>query len=476
MGYKTVIGLEIHVELMTKTKIFCDCTNEFGGEANTHCCPICLGMPGTIPHLSKESLEYAIKAGLSLHSSINQKTKMDRKNYFYSDLVKGYQVSQDELPICEGGYVSIETQDGKKDVHLIRIHIEEDTGKSVHTETGDTLLDYNRAGVPLIEIVSEPEMNSGEEAKLFLEGLRATLKYIEVSDCKMEEGSLRCDVNINIVDKKTGKRTTITEVKNLNSFSSAVKAIEYEEKRHIELLEKGEDTQKETRRWDEVENKTIIMRQKGGTEDYRFAVDGDILPIEVSDEWIEAIKSSMPELPHDKRDRFIKEYNLSPYDAEVLTSSKEVSIFFEETLQYIDDIKLVSNWIMGDVLRRLNEEDASVADLKFTSKDLADLLNIVKSGKINNNTGKKVLRDMFETGKKPETIVKEKGLIQISDEGELENIVEEILDKNEQSIIDFKNGKDRAVGFLVGQIMKATRGKANPQIVNKILVEKLNKR
>ncbi|OLS03126.1 Asp-tRNA(Asn)/Glu-tRNA(Gln) amidotransferase subunit GatB [Tissierella creatinophila] len=476
MEYKTVIGLEIHVELMTKTKIFCDCTNEFGGEANTHCCPICLGMPGAIPHLSKESLEYAIKAGLSLHSSINQKTKMDRKNYFYSDLVKGYQVSQDELPICEGGYVSIETQEGKKDVHLIRIHIEEDTGKSVHTETGDTLLDYNRAGVPLIEIVSEPEMNSGEEAKLFLEGLRATLKYIEVSDCKMEEGSLRCDVNINIVDEKTGKRTTITEVKNLNSFSSAVKAIEYEEKRHIELLEKGEDTQKETRRWDEVENKTIIMRQKGGTEDYRFAVDGDILPIEVSDEWIEAIKSSMPELPHDKRDRFIKEYKLSPYDAEVLTSSKEVSIFFEETLQYIDDIKLVSNWIMGDVLRRLNEEDASVADLKFTSKDLADLLNIVKSGKINNNTGKKVLRDMFETGKKPETIVKEKGLIQISDEGELENIVEEILDKNEQSIIDFKNGKDRAVGFLVGQIMKATRGKANPQIVNKILVEKLNKR
>lgn len=476
MGYKTIIGLEIHVELMTKTKIFCDCANEFGGEANTHCCPICLGMPGAIPHLSKESLEYAIKAGLSLHSSINQKTKMDRKNYFYSDLVKGYQVSQDELPICEGGYVSIETEKGKKDVHLIRIHIEEDTGKSVHTETGDTLLDYNRAGVPLIEIVSEPEMSSGEEAKLFLEGLRATLKYIEVSDCKMEEGSLRCDVNINIVDEETGKKTTITEVKNLNSFSSAVKAIEYEEKRHIELLEKGEDTQKETRRWDEVGNETIVMRQKGGTADYRFAVDGDILPIEVSDEWIEEIESSMPELPHDKRDRFIAEYDLSSYDAEVLTGSKDVSIFFEETLKHIDDTKLVSNWIMGDVLRRLNEEDASIVDLKFTSKDLADLLDIVKSGKINNNTGKKVLRDMFETGKKPDEIVKEKGLIQISDEGELETMVEEILDKNEQSIEDFKNGKDRAVGFLVGQIMKATRGKANPQIVNKILIEKLNER
>lgn len=476
MTYKTIIGLEIHVELSTKTKIFCDCTNEFGGEANTHCCPICLGMPGAIPHLSKEALEYAIKAGLSLHSSINQKTKMDRKNYFYSDLVKGYQVSQDELPICEGGYISIEGQDGKKDVHLTRIHIEEDTGKSVHTETGDTLLDYNRAGVPLIEIVSEPEMNSGEEARLFLEGLRATLKYIEVSDCKMEEGSLRCDVNINVVDRETGKKTNISEVKNLNSFSSAVKSIEYEEKRHIELLKKGENTDKDTRRWDEVENKTIVMRQKAGTADYRFAVDGDILPIEVSDEWIEEIRASMPELPHHKRDRFIKEYDLSSYDAEVLTGSKDVSIFFEETLKNIDDTKLVSNWIMGDVLRRLNEEDASISDLKFTSKDLADLLKIVKAGKINNNTGKKVLRDMFETGKKPEEIVKEKGLIQISDEGELENMVEEVLDKNQQSIEDYKNGKDRAVGFLVGQIMKATRGKANPQMVNKILLEKLNKR
>ena len=476
MGYKTIIGLEIHVELSTKTKIFCDCTNEFGGEANTHCCPICLGMPGAMPILSKESLEYAIRAGLSLHSDINQKTKMDRKNYFYSDLTKGYQVSQDELPICEGGYVSIETKEGKKDVHLIRIHIEEDTGKSVHTETGDTLLDYNRAGVPLIEIVSEPEMYSAEEARLFLEALRATLKYIEVSDVKMEEGSLRCDVNINIVDEETGKKTTITEVKNLNSFTSAVKSIEYEEKRHIELLEKGEDTQKETRRWDEVENKTILMRVKGGTADYRFAVDGDILPIEVSDEWIQEIKAAMPELPHDKRDRFVKEYDLSLYDAEVLTGSKDISIFFEEMLKYIDDAKLVSNWITGDVLRRLNEEDLDIKDLKFTAKDLADLIEIVKSGKINNNTGKKVLREMFETGKNAETIVKEKGLIQISDEGELETIIDEILDKNKQSIEDFKNGKDRAVGFLVGQIMKATRGKANPQIVNKMLVEKLNKR
>ncbi len=476
MRYKTIIGLEIHVELSTDTKIFCDCINEFGGDANTHCCPICLGMPGAIPRLSKEALEYAIKAGLSLHSSINKKTKMDRKNYFYSDLVKGYQVSQDDIPLCEGGYISIESEATRKDIHLIRIHIEEDTGKSIHTESGDTLLDYNRAGVPLIEIVSRPEMNSSEEAKLFLEGLRATLKYIEVSDCKMEEGSLRCDVNINVIDKETGNKTNISEIKNLNSFSSAVRAIEYEETRHIDLLTKGENTDKDTRRWDELENKTIVMRQKGGVADYRFAVDGDILPIEIDDEWIEKIRASMPELPHDKKDRFISEYDLSSYDAGVLTSSKDISIFFEDTLKYIDDTKLVSNWIMGDVLRRLNEEDASISDLKFTSKDLADLLNIVKSGKINNNTGKKVLRDMFETGQKPNNIVKEKGLIQISDESELENMVDDILNKNEQSIIDYKNGKDRAVGFLVGQVMKETRGKANPQIVNKILIEKLKKR
>ncbi len=476
MRYKTIIGLEIHVELSTETKIFCDCTNEFGGEANTHCCPICLGLPGAMPHLSKEALEYAIKAGISMHSSINQKTKMDRKNYFYSDLVKGYQVSQDDLPVCVGGYISIENEEGKKDINLIRIHLEEDTGKSIHTETGDTLLDYNRAGVPLIEIVSEPEINSAEEARLFLENLRDTLKYIEVSDVKMEEGSLRCDVNINIVDEESGEKTTVSEIKNLNSFSAAVRSIQYEEKRHIELLEKGQDTLKETRRWDEVENKTVSMREKGDAEDYRFAIDGDILPIEISDEWIEEIKESMPELPGEKRERFIKEYDLSSYDAEVLTSSKDISIFFEETLKYMEDPKLVSNWIMGDVLRRLNEEDGSIESLKFTAKDLGELLDIVKSGKINNNTGKKVLRDMFETGKKPGKIVEEKGLIQISDEGELESMIEEVLDKNQQSITDYKNGKDRAVGFLVGQIMKASRGKANPQLVNKMLVEKLNER
>ena len=476
MTYKTIIGLEIHAELMTKTKIFCSCINAFGGDVNTHVCPVCLGLPGAMPLLNSSVVEYGIKAGIAFNSHIASKVKLDKKNYFYSDLTKGYQISQDEIPLCDGGYIEIEGENGPKRVHLNRIHIEEDTGKSVHADSGGTLLDYNRAGVPLIEIVSSPEMNSAEEARLFLDKLRATLKYIEVSDCKMEEGSLRCDVNINVVNGETGEKTNITEVKNINSFRGVVRSIEAEEARHIELLESGKNTSKETRRWDEVKNEAVLMRVKGGAENYRFSLEGDIPPTKISPEWIQEIREAMPELPGHKKARFIKEYELSEYDAEVLTGTRELAAFYEETVKHNTDAKLVSNWIMGDVLRRLNDEELEIHELKFSAKSLSDLLILVKDGKINNNTGKKVLREMFDSGKEPGTIVKEQGLIQVSDEGELIAWVDKVLDDNPQSIEDFKNGKDRAIGFLVGQIMKASKGKANPQLVNKMLSEKLKER
>lgn len=476
MGYKTIVGLEIHVELLTKTKIFCNCVNEFGGDANTHCCPVCLGLPGAIPKLNKGALEFGIKAGLAFNCQISEWVKMDRKHYFYPDLSKGYQVSQDDNPLCRNGYVEIEVEEGLKRIGIQRIHMEEDTGKSIHTEGGDTLVDYNRAGVPLIEIVTAPDINSSEEARMFLENLRNILRYIEVSDCKMEEGSLRCDVNINVVDTETGKKTNITELKNLNSFKSVASAIEYEERRHISLLEKGENTAKETRRWNEVENKTVVMRDKGSADNYRYAVDVDVLPVVIEKEWIDEIRDSLPELPHQKKERFIKEYGLPEYDAGVLTQSKELAQFYEETNKYAKDPKQVSNWVMGDVLRRLNDEEMEIEDLKFQPKDLADLLEFINAGKISNNIGKKVLREMFETGEKPEAIIKKKGLIQISDEGELEGIIEKVLDENQQSVIDYKNGKDRALGFIIGQVMKATKGKANPQLVNKMVRERIEKR
>lgn len=475
MAYKTIIGLEIHVELKTKTKMFCHCKNEFGEEANTNVCPICLGLPGALPQVNEEAINYAIKAGLAMNCNIHQHTRFDRKSYFYADLVKGYQITQDELPLCYEGYVNIEDEDGNdKKIRLIRIHVEEDTGKSLHTDKGETLLDYNRSGVPLIEIVTYPDMNSAKEAREFLEKLKATVIYLGVSDGKMEEGSLRCDVNVNVVDTETGVKTNISEIKNIGSFRGVEKAIGFEVSRHIALLEKGENTKKETRRWDELKGESILMREKIKANDYRYAPDGDIPPMDISDEMIDAVRKEMPELPDEKVSRLMKDYGVSKDDAKTLSLDVSLANYYEELAKKVGDNALALNWLLGDVLRRLKEDNKSIDQMPFAIEDLEKLLTLVKTNKINNNAGKKVLQEMFKAPEDPEAIVKRLGLVQVTDEGAIEAVVDKVLEANPQSIEDFKNGKSRAFGFLVGQVMKEMKGKGNPQIINELLNKKLN--
>lgn len=475
MAYKTIIGLEIHVELKTKTKMFCHCKNEFGEEANTNVCPICLGLPGALPQVNEEAINYAIKAGLAMNCKIHQHTRFDRKSYFYADLVKGYQITQDELPLCYEGYVNIEDEDGNdKKIRLIRIHVEEDTGKSLHTDKGETLLDYNRSGVPLIEIVTYPDMNSAKEAREFLEKLKATVIYLGVSDGKMEEGSLRCDVNVNVVDTETGVKTNISEIKNIGSFRGVEKAIDFEVSRHIALLEKGENTKKETRRWDELKGESILMREKIKANDYRYAPDGDIPPMDISDEMIDAVRKEMPELPDEKVARLMKDYGISKDDAKTLSLDVSLANYYEELAKKVGDNALALNWLLGDVLRRLKEDNKNIDQMPFAIEDLEKLLILVKTNKINNNAGKKVLQEMFKAPEDPEAIVKRLGLVQVTDEGAIEAVVDKVLEANPQSIEDFKNGKSRAFGFLVGQVMKEMKGKGNPQIINELLNKKLN--
>lgn len=475
MAYKTIIGLEIHVELKTKTKMFCHCKNEFGEEANTNVCPICLGLPGALPQVNEEAINYAVKAGLAMNCKIHQHTRFDRKSYFYADLVKGYQITQDELPLCYEGYVNIEDEDGNdKKIRLIRIHVEEDTGKSLHTDKGETLLDYNRSGVPLIEIVTYPDMNSAKEAREFLEKLKATVIYLGVSDGKMEEGSLRCDVNVNVVDTETGVKTNISEIKNIGSFRGVEKAIDFEVSRHIALLEKGENTKKETRRWDELKGESILMREKIKANDYRYAPDGDIPPMDISDEMIDAVRKEMPELPDEKVARLMKDYGVSKDDAKTLSLDVSLANYYEELAKKVGDNALALNWLLGDVLRRLKEDNKSIDQMPFAIEDLEKLLTLVKTNKINNNAGKKVLQEMFKAPEDPEAIVKRLGLVQVTDEGAIEAVVDKVLEANPQSIEDFKNGKSRAFGFLVGQVMKEMKGKGNPQIINELLNKKLN--
>ncbi len=475
--YEVIIGLEVHAELATKTKIYCNCSTEFGADPNTHCCPVCTGMPGTLPVLNKKVVEYAVKMGLATNSEIARFSKQDRKNYFYPDLPKAYQVSQYDLPLCEHGHIDITLSNGtKKSIGITRIHIEEDAGKLIHDAfTGDTLVDMNRCAVPLIEIVSEPDIRSAEEAVAYMQTLKEILEYLEICDCKMQEGSLRCDVNLSVRKKGETKFGTRTETKNLNSFKSIERSIEFETNRQIEELEKGGVIYQETRRFDDDKGIGYAMRSKEDAHDYRYFPEPDLAPIVLSDEYIESLKNSLPEMPHVKKERYMTEYGLSEYDATQLTSSKKTANYFEKTVSICKSPKQVANWIMSDFAKMLNEAEIEIDASKVTEENLASLITLIDSGKISSAIAKKVFIDMFNTGKMAEEIVKEKGLIQISDEGAIKEIVLKVVENNPKSVEDYHNGKDKAIGFLVGQIMKETKGKANPKIVNEILIQELNK-
>ena len=475
--YEVVIGLEVHAELSTKTKIFCSCPTTFGAEPNTHICPICTAMPGTLPVLNEKVVEYAVKAGLATNCTISKDSKNDRKNYFYPDLPKAYQISQFDKPLCEHGYIEIEDDEGnKKKVRLLRIHIEEDAGKLNHNEFGvGSLVDLNRAGVPLIEMVSEPDIRSSKEAEQYLRKIKSILEYIEVSDCKMQEGSLRADVNVSVRKKSEEKFGTRTEMKNMNSFRAIVRAIEYEKDRQIEVLEEGGKIEQETLRWDDINGRTYPMRDKEDAQDYRYFPDPDLVAIRLSDEYVEGIRKALPELPESRRDRYIKEYNLSEKDAKLLTSSKYLSNLFEGALDICGNAKAVANWILSDISRILNEKELEPENIPFTAEQLAKMIELIDKGTISSAIAKKVLTELFENPKDPEEIIKEKGWIQISDEGAIKEVVMKVLENNPQSVADFKGGKDKALGFLVGQAMKETKGKANPQMLNKMFLEELNR-
>ena len=474
--YEVVIGLEVHAELSTKTKIFCSCPTAFGAAPNTHTCPICMAMPGTLPVLNEKVVEYAVKAGLATNCEISRNSKNDRKNYFYPDLPKAYQISQFDKPLCEHGYVEIDTKEGKKKIRITRIHIEEDAGKLNHDEFGGgSLVDLNRAGVPLIETVSEPDIRSAEEAESYLRKLKSIFEYIEVSDCKMQEGSLRADVNVSVKKKTDTKLGTRTEMKNMNSFRSIVRAIEYEVDRQIDILEDGGTITQETLRWDDVSGKTFPMRDKEDAQDYRYFPDPDLVAIKLSEEYIQNIKDNLPELPESRKQRYLEEYNLSEKDAKLLTSSKYLSDLFEGAVKVCNNPKAVNNWIISDISRILNEKETEPISIPFDSNQLGKLVILIDKGTISSSIGKKVLVELFENPRDPEDIIKEKGWIQISDEGAIKEVVMKILEANPQSIADYKAGKDKALGFLVGQAMKETKGKANPQMLNKMFLEELKK-
>ena len=478
-NYITVIGLEVHAELKTKTKAFCSCSTEFGAEPNTHVCPVCLGMPGALPVLNKRVVEFAIRAGLALNCDIQKFNKMDRKNYFYPDLAKNYQISQWDEPICLGGHIDIRVNGEKKRIGITRIHMEEDAGKLVHSgltiSTSDSsAVDYNRAGVPLIEIVSEPDMRSAAEARAYMEQLKAILEYTDVCDCKMQEGSLRCDANISVMPEGATEFGTRAEIKNLNSFRALERAIEYEVERQIEIVEDGGHVVQETRTWDDANGVTLSMRSKEEAHDYRYFPEPDLVPINLDQAWIDEIKATLPELPSARKERLLAE-DVPEDNADIIVASKKVADYFDEGTKATKNLKALSNWLIGDVAGYLNAEGIEIDDpeFKITPDHLGELVNLIDKGVLSSELAKQVFAEMLKENEAPEALVKKLGLEQVSDAGELGKLVDEVIAANPQSIADFKAGKKKALGFLVGQIMKATHGKANPGMVNKMLMEKL---
>lgn len=472
--YETVIGLEVHVELATKTKIFCSCSTEFGGAPNTHTCPVCTGMPGSLPVLNKQVVEYALAVGLAANCQINQNCKFDRKNYFYPDNPQNYQISQLYLPICHDGYVEIDTAAGKKKIGIHEIHMEEDAGKLIHDEWEDcSLVDFNRSGVPLIEIVSEPDMRSADEVIAYLEKLRLIIQYLGASDCKLQEGSMRADVNLSVREAGASQFGTRTEMKNLNSFKAIARAIEGERKRQIELIEDGKAVVQETRRWDDNKESSHAMRSKEDAKDYRYFPDPDLPPISISDEWIQSIKEKQPELRTEKMARYQEEYSLSEYDADIITGSKHMADIFEQVTAICQKPKEAANWLMVEGMRLLKEHEMEMENMTFSAENLAKLIVLVDNGTINRTVAKEVFEQVFLNDIDPERYVEEKGLKVVSDEGALKSAIEAILAANPQSVEDYRNGKEKAMGFLVGQAMRSMKGKADPGAVNRILKELL---
>jgi len=478
MKYKSVIGLEVHAQLLTKSKIFCGCSTQFGQEPNDNTCPVCAGFPGVLPVLNKRVVEFAIKAGLAAHCEIARSSILARKNYFYPDLPKGYQISQYELPVCTGGYVDVELDGKVKRVRLTRIHMEEDAGKNIHDAHGDaSLVDLNRAGVPLLEIVSEPDLRATAEAGAYLKTLRAMLQYLGVCDGSMEEGSFRCDANVSVRPEGTETLGTKIEIKNLNSFRAVESALEFEIARQIEILSDGGKLVQETRLWDEHHEETRSMRAKESAHDYRYFPDPDLLPLVIDDAWIAQVRAALPELPNARKARFVNEYGLSRYDAELLTGRKDVADYFEEAVKARANPKALSNWIVGDLFRVLKErkldEQLYLVRWPLAASNLAQMVQMIDQGKINGKIAKTVFEAMLDSNKTPQQIVSEKGLEQLSDLGIIEAAIDQVLAANPKQIVQYRSGNEKVLGFFVGQIMKATQGKANPQKVNEILREKL---